>query len=228
MADTKQQYLSKENLDTFGEMIGQALKEKLDAKADAGSVAEIDDDNLSTETVWSSEKTNFEIQAVDDKIGDIIDDETKGDASTYSSGMIEDRLGMKVDKLTDTSDSYATTKSVSNTLTNYYTKTAADTVFATNSRVDDVVSQMSKLSAMPVGTIALWSTDKAPDGWLMCDDGEGNPVVALIKDYQNLFDVIGTTYGYKTEDIDFGLPCVPVVQVPIDTKTIDLHYIIKY
>lgn len=53
----------------------------------------------------------------------------------------------------------------------------------------------------PTGTIFAWSTDTAPDGYLLCD---GSAVSRTT--YSNLFDVIGTTYGSGDGSTTFNVP----------------------
>ena len=54
---------------------------------------------------------------------------------------------------------------------------------------------------LPVGLIAPWSTDTAPEGWLICD---GSAVSRTT--YAGLFAVIGTTYGEGDGNTTFNLP----------------------
>jgi hypothetical protein len=54
----------------------------------------------------------------------------------------------------------------------------------------------------PAGTIVAYAGTTAPQGWLMCD---GNLVNR--SDYPNLFNVIGTSFGYTvTSNSDFRVP----------------------
>ena len=54
---------------------------------------------------------------------------------------------------------------------------------------------------LPVGLIAPWSTDTAPEGWLICD---GSAISRTT--YAGLFAVIGTTYGDGDGNTTFNLP----------------------
>jgi microcystin-dependent protein len=53
----------------------------------------------------------------------------------------------------------------------------------------------------PVGEIAMWSTNTAPTGWLLCD---GSAVSRST--YSALFAIIGTTYGAGNGSTTFGIP----------------------
>jgi microcystin-dependent protein len=60
----------------------------------------------------------------------------------------------------------------------------------------------------PVGTIMLWSTDVAPDGWLLCD---GKEYISTEEKYKNLYAVIKNTYGgtganFKVPDLKGRFP----------------------
>lgn len=60
----------------------------------------------------------------------------------------------------------------------------------------------------PVGTIMLWSSNTAPDGWLLCD---GSEYPSTIDMYKKLFDVIKNTYGgvnpkFKVPDLRGRFP----------------------
>lgn len=54
---------------------------------------------------------------------------------------------------------------------------------------------------LPVGLIAPWSTDTAPEGWLICD---GSAISRTT--YAGLFAVIGTTYGEGDGNTTFNIP----------------------
>jgi len=54
---------------------------------------------------------------------------------------------------------------------------------------------------MPTGAISLWSTEVAPNGWLLC---QGAAVSRAT--YAALFQVIGTTYGAGDGTSTFNLP----------------------
>lgn len=56
-------------------------------------------------------------------------------------------------------------------------------------------------SAFPVGTIVTYSAPVAPTGWLICD---GSAVSR--NDYEDLFNVIGTTFGVGDGSTTFNLP----------------------
>ena len=53
----------------------------------------------------------------------------------------------------------------------------------------------------PTGEIAMWSTNTAPTGWLLCD---GSAVSRST--YSALFAIIGTTYGAGNGSTTFGIP----------------------
>lgn len=53
---------------------------------------------------------------------------------------------------------------------------------------------------LPIGAILPFSSDTVPNGWLLCDGR-----IVEQADYPELFEVIGTTYGYYSRT-DFKLP----------------------
>lgn len=53
----------------------------------------------------------------------------------------------------------------------------------------------------PVGSMLDWSTNTAPNGWLVCDG-----VAVSRSTYNNLFGVIGTTFGSGDGSTTFNLP----------------------
>lgn len=65
--------------------------------------------------------------------------------------------------------------------------------------VDSAVS--SATGGMPIGSIAMWSTQTPPSGWLECNGGEINRLA-----YPLLFAVIGTTFGSGNGSTTFNLP----------------------
>lgn len=56
-------------------------------------------------------------------------------------------------------------------------------------------------SITPVGVIRFFSGSVIPDGWLLCDGSTINR-----RAYNNLFNVIGTTYGSGNSNTTFTLP----------------------
>lgn len=54
---------------------------------------------------------------------------------------------------------------------------------------------------LPIGSIVEWGTDAAPANWLLCD---GQAVSRT--DYEELFAVLGTTYGEGDGSTTFNLP----------------------
>ena len=65
-----------------------------------------------------------------------------------------------------------------------------------NGQIKDVTGYVA-----PVGTIAMYAGTTAPEGWLLCD---GSPLSRTA--YQNLFAVIGTTFGNGDGSATFNLP----------------------
>lgn len=57
----------------------------------------------------------------------------------------------------------------------------------------------------PVGAIALWTTATPPDDWLLC-----NGAAVSRRDYDDLFAVIGTTYGTGDASLAFTGTVTPV------------------
>ena len=54
---------------------------------------------------------------------------------------------------------------------------------------------------MPAGTIIQFISSNAPSGWLLCDGTE-----VLISTYNNLYKIIGNTYGVTSNNNTFKLP----------------------
>lgn len=69
-------------------------------------------------------------------------------------------------------------------LSNYYTKTQADTKFL-----------------QPTGTMVIYAGANAPDGWLLCNGANISRTT-----YAALFAVLGTTYGAGDGSTTFALP----------------------
>ena len=63
-------------------------------------------------------------------------------------------------------------------------------------RIDKEVSQV-----IPIGVVQMWTTDTAPDGWLLC---YGQAVSRTT--YAGLYNVIGTTYGAGDASTTFNVP----------------------
>lgn len=57
------------------------------------------------------------------------------------------------------------------------------------------------LDSVPVGAIMIWSTNTAPDKWVLC---RGQAISR--EDYSELFAVIGTTYGVGDGTTTFNVP----------------------
>ncbi len=55
--------------------------------------------------------------------------------------------------------------------------------------------------AIQTGAVIAWAAAAAPDGWLLCD---GTAVIR--SDYQDLFDLLGVTYGTGDGITTFNLP----------------------
>ena len=66
--------------------------------------------------------------------------------------------------------------------------------------------------SIPVGTITAWSTNTAPEGWLICNGGAISRTT-----YKNLFNVIGTTFGTGDGKSTFNLPHI-VNRLPLNTN----------
>ena len=63
-------------------------------------------------------------------------------------------------------------------------------------RIDKEISQV-----IPTGVVQIWTTDTAPDGWLLC---YGQAVSRTT--YAGLYNVIGTTYGAGDASTTFNVP----------------------
>ncbi len=70
---------------------------------------------------------------------------------------------------------------------------------AIQTQINTLTSNLS--SAVPTGTISLFSTNSAPTGYLLCD---GTAVSRTT--YSALYAVIGTTYGVGDNSTTFNLP----------------------
>ena len=67
--------------------------------------------------------------------------------------------------------------------------------------VDWIPSTINAFDSLPVGAIISWTTNTAPDNYLICD---GSAVSRTT--YADLFSVIGTTYGTGDGSTTFNLP----------------------
>lgn len=56
-------------------------------------------------------------------------------------------------------------------------------------------------SNLPLGTVLIYPSEVIPDGWLLCDGQEISRV-----DYEDLFALLGTTYGAGNGSTTFNLP----------------------
>ena len=74
------------------------------------------------------------------------------------------------------------------------------------------MSKPKILDLIPTGAIVQFSSNKIPDGWLLCDGS-----LLEQSDYPELFEVIGTTYGYYSRT-DFRLPDIRG-RVPVGKST---------
>lgn len=70
---------------------------------------------------------------------------------------------------------------------------------ATASQYNDLREDAAR--AAPVGSLAMWLTDSAPDGWLLC---YGQAISRST--YSELFTVLGTTFGSGDGSTTFNLP----------------------
>ena len=53
----------------------------------------------------------------------------------------------------------------------------------------------------PSGTIALWPAESVPTGWAECDGSKYSPEL-----YEDLFSVVGYSFGGSEEEGEFGVP----------------------
>ena len=74
------------------------------------------------------------------------------------------------------------------------------------------MSKPKILDLIPTGAIVQFSSNKIPDGWLLCDGS-----LLEQSEYPELFEVIGTTYGYYSRT-DFRLPDIRG-RVPVGKST---------
>lgn len=59
----------------------------------------------------------------------------------------------------------------------------------------------SSKGSLPLGTVLIYPSETIPDGWLLCDGQEVSRV-----DYEDLFAILGTTYGAGNGSTTFNLP----------------------
>jgi microcystin-dependent protein len=69
-----------------------------------------------------------------------------------------------------------------------YLQEQVDSLTAIVSSGDEGTNQEG--SDLPIGTILAFASDSIPEGWMFCDGAE-----IAIDEYQELYDLIGTTYG---------------------------------
>lgn len=78
------------------------------------------------------------------------------------------------------------------------TSSYSSTVATLNTSVTNLLN--CRNSFIPTGAIIAFQSDSIPEGFLLCDGSE-----VLIADYNNLFEVIGTTYG-QSDSTKFAIP----------------------
>lgn len=78
------------------------------------------------------------------------------------------------------------------------TSSYSSTVATLNKSISELLSLRE--SFIPTGTIIISQSPDIPSGFLLCDGSE-----LKIEEYQNLYDVVGTTYG-QSDSTTFCIP----------------------
>lgn len=117
--------------------------------------------------------------------------------NTIVNADINTAANIQSDKLNLT----AINQNIANTGT--FANTGNATVTGTLTVSSTVTANSVTYATLPAGAIAMWGTNTAPDGWLICD---GTAVSRTT--YSGLFAVIGTTYGTGDGSTTFNLPNV--------------------
>lgn len=107
--------------------------------------------------------------------------------SLASSAVLNGNFNFLQDKITELSS-----------LITSETSSYSSTVATLNKSINDLLAM--KESFIPTGCIILSQVSTVPKGFLLCDGSE-----VKIEDYEDLYDVIGTTYG-QTDSTTFCLP----------------------
>ena len=107
--------------------------------------------------------------------------------SLASSAVLNGNFNFLQDKITELSS-----------LITSETSSYSATVATLNKSINDLLEM--KDSFIPTGTIIISQSPEIPKGFLLCDGSE-----IAIADYQDLYDVIGTTYG-QSDSTTFCIP----------------------
>ena len=107
--------------------------------------------------------------------------------SLASSAVLNGNFNFLQDKITELSS-----------LITSETSSYSATVATLNKSINDLLEM--KDSFIPTGTIIISQSPEIPKGFLLCDGSE-----IKIADYQDLYDVIGTTYG-QSDSTTFCIP----------------------
>lgn len=107
--------------------------------------------------------------------------------SLASSAVLNGNFNFLQDKITELSS-----------LITSETSSYSSTVATLNKSINDLLEM--KDSFIPTGTIIISQSPEIPKGFLLCDGSE-----IAIADYQDLYDVIGTTYG-QSDSTTFCIP----------------------
>lgn len=98
---------------------------------------------------------------------------------------------------------------------------APDGTQFSSTEMNKIVDEVNRNT--PPGVISAFAGNRAPEGWLLCDGK-----VYKTEFYEQLYSVIGNTYGGDTEKGEFALPnlCgrVPVGLDPTAYSTTDAKY----
>lgn len=107
--------------------------------------------------------------------------------SLASSSVLNNNFSFLQDKITELS-----------ALITSETSSFSSTVATLNNSITELLGY--KTSFIPVGTIIISQASNIPTGFLLCDGSE-----IKISEYEDLYDVIGTTYG-QSDSTTFCIP----------------------
>lgn len=107
--------------------------------------------------------------------------------SLASSAVLNNNFQFLQDKITELSE-----------LITSETSSFSSSVATLNNSVNELLTY--KESFIPTGTIIISQAPEIPNGFLLCDGSE-----IKIEEYQDLYDVIGTTYG-QSDSTSFCIP----------------------
>lgn len=158
-------------------------------------------------TADADKNVNSAQSATNDDLGNKISDTYVKKSGDTMTGDLTLQQG-KINLTANASLSYNTTrKTISFLVEDVVVATLnADGVFNANKFTENVggigsSGGSSGSGSLPIGTVVIYPSQTVPDGWMLCD---GRAISRA--DYEDLFNILGTTYGAGDGSVTFNLP----------------------